>query len=111
MGADVMSPERDFSALLSPLREAAQALPREALPALCGALAALQAELLLPTAAPAASDLEDRALTPAQAAKRIGRSADWVYRHRHDLPITRLSSGRWVISESKLRRWIETRTR
>ena len=84
---------------------------RFVLPALCGALAALQAELLLPTAAPAASDLEDRALTPAQAAKRIGRSADWVYRHRHDLPITRLSSGRWVISESKLRRWIETRTR
>jgi hypothetical protein len=100
----------DFNALLEPVRAAAQELPREALPALCGALAALQAEILLPPAAPEPSPKEDRALSPAEVARRIGRSQDWVYRHRHELPITRLSSGRWTVTESRLRRWMDVRS-
>jgi hypothetical protein len=104
----------DFAELLAPVRAAARSLPREALPALCGALAAVQAEILLPAATVAlGGDLarQDRTLTPEQAAAVVGRSRDWVYRHRHELPTTRLSSGRWVVSEARLRRWMEARSR
>lgn len=100
----------DFETLLRPVREAARELPREALPALCGALAAVQAEILLPPAT-APAPQEDRALSPAEAARVIGRSTDWVYRHRHELPTTRLCSGRWVVSDRRLRSWMDTRSR
>ncbi len=100
----------DFEALLRPVREAARDLPREAVPGLCGALAALQAEILMPPSADA-SGPRDRALSPEQAARMIGRSRDWCYRHRHELPTTRLSSGRWIVSEARLRRWMESRSR
>jgi predicted DNA-binding transcriptional regulator AlpA len=100
----------DFESLLRPVREAARDLPRDAVPGLCGALAALQAELVLRPGSDA-SGSRDRALSPKEAAQAIGRSRDWLYRHRHELPATRLSSGRWVISESRLRRWMESRSR
>ncbi len=100
----------DFDALLEPVRAAVKELPREALPSLYGALATLQAEILMP---PAGGPVEttDRALDAAAVAQELGRSRDWVYRHRHELPITRLSSGRWTVSASRLRRWKELRTR
>jgi len=102
----------DLDALLEPVRVASKDLPREALPALCGALAALQAEILLPPAAPPELlPKEDRALSPEEVARRLSRSRDWVYRHRHELPTTRLSSGRWVVSEGRLRRWMDLRSR
>ena len=99
----------DFAALLEPIRAALKDLPREALPALCGALATLQAEILLPPV-PEAAPCEDRTLSPEGTAKLIGRSRDWVCRHRHELPTTRLSSGRWIVQEAKLRRWMESRS-
>lgn len=107
-----MKPLPDFVALLRPVREAARELPREALPALCGALAAVQAEILMPPAPPSQdARQEDRTLSPEEVARVLGRSRDWTYRHRHELPTTRLSSGRWIVSESRLRRWMEARSR
>lgn len=102
----------DFSELMRPVREAARELPREALPALCGALAAVQAEILMPPW-PAAADAGtgDRTLSPEEVAAKLGRSRDWVYRHRHELPTTRLSSGRWIVSEARLRRWMDARSK
>ncbi len=67
-------------------------------------------EILMPPSADA-SGPRDRALSPEQAARMIGRSRDWCYRHRHELPTTRLSSGRWIVSEARLRRWMESRSR
>ena len=99
------APRPDFEALLRPVREAARFLPREALPALCGALATLSAELLLPPL----PEPEDRELTPAEVGQALRRSRDWTYRHRHELPTTRLPSGRWIVRESRLRRWMDSR--
>ncbi len=102
----------DFDALLGPIRAAVKELPREALPSLYGALATLQAEILLvPPAAAAPGETTDRALDAAAVADELGRSRDWVYRNRHSLPLTRLPSGRWTVSSSRLRKWKETRTR
>jgi hypothetical protein len=42
-------------------------------------------------------------LSPKQATEILGRSVDWVSKHRHELPTTRLFSGRWTVSEKKLR--------
>jgi hypothetical protein len=107
-----MTPPPDFDTLLRPVREAARELPRESLPGLLGALAALQGEILLrPASEPHPKENGDRGLSPAEAARILGRSADWIYRHRHELPTTRLSSGRWVISEARLRRWLDARSK
>ena len=99
----------ELARLLASLRDAARKLPREAIPALCGALAELQAEILLPPPAQP-PPREDRALLPEDVARLMGRSRDWVYRHRHELPTTRLSSGRWVVTEARLRRWMDARS-
>ncbi len=107
-----MRPVGDFSSLLAPVRDAARELSREELPGLLGALADLSAEVLLSRvseAAPRAAAPRDRGLSPGEVASILGRSRDWVYRHRHELPGTRLSSGRWVVSEAALRRWLELR--
>ena len=106
-----MKPLPDFAVLLEPVRAAARAMPREALPALVGALATIQAGLLLPaTTAPGVS-CQDRTLTPEEVGTRLTRSRDWVYCHRNESPTTRLSSGRWVVSEAKLRRWMDVRSK
>jgi hypothetical protein len=108
-------PLPDLDALLGPVREAAREMPREAISSLVGAIAALQAEITLVAAesdrATTPGDNHDRALSPAEAARMLGRSCDWVYRNRRSLPVTRLPSGRWVVSESKLRRWMDARSR
>jgi hypothetical protein len=101
----------DVERALEALREAMRGLPREAAPALAGALSALAAEVILAaTPPPAPPKSADRALSVREAGKLVGRSADWIQRHRHELPITRLPSGRYVISEAKLLRWMDRRT-
>lgn len=102
----------DFAALLRPVRDAARDLPPEARPVLFGALAAVQAELLVAPPAPP-PDPADLLLSPAQVAERLGRSRDWVYRQRHALPTTPLpgGGGRWGVRESRLRRWMDARSR
>jgi hypothetical protein len=102
---DPDAPMPDFEALLRPVREAARTMPREALPALYGAIATLQAELLLPPL----PEPVDRDLTPEEVGRVLRRSRDWTYRHRFELPATRLPSGRWIVRESRLRRWLEAR--
>lgn len=102
-----MIPE-SVSRHLARLRAAAVEIPAESLPALCGALAALQAEILM---LPRRQAPGDRLLKPEEVAQRIGRSRDWVYRNRHSLPTTRLERGRWSVRESALTRWFENRSR
>ena len=95
----------DLDALLAPIREAAAGLPREALPPLLGALEELRCSLLL-----GAAPVEDKQLSPAEVAKRLRRSLDWVYAHADELPTTRWPGGRWTCSERALSKWISGRT-
>jgi predicted DNA-binding transcriptional regulator AlpA len=53
--------------------------------------------------------VEDRLLSVAEVAKRIGRSKWWVYSNKDALPIVRLPTGRYGFSERGLSRWIERR--
>jgi hypothetical protein len=103
---------KDPVVLLESVREAAKDLPRDAIPALVAELARLSAEILMASTVSVTvskSDADDRLLTPAEVAEKLGRSVHWVYGRKANLPTMRLPSGRWAIRESKLRRWIESR--
>jgi hypothetical protein len=101
----------DIDRALEALRQAVRGLPREAAPELAGALSALAAEAILAATPPTVpGPAPDRALSLKEASRLIGRSPDWIQRHRHELPITRLPSGRYVIRERKLAAWLERRT-
>jgi hypothetical protein len=109
------TPAPDADEVLGNVRAVVRALPREKVGSFLGELERVRVEFLLEVQDAAKpeekADRADRALTPKQAAVLIGRSRCWISRHRHELPTTRLSSGRWVISESKLRRWLEARSK
>jgi hypothetical protein len=110
-----MKAAADAAAALNAVRKVARVLSREDLPTFLGELERVRAEILLQPVTPVTtnhtSDNGDRALRPSEAAPIIGRSTDWVYRHRHELPTTRLSSGRWVVSEARLRCWLDARSK
>lgn len=72
------------------------------LPEFLGALEAVRVEALLDAMKPAfvaEAPEADRVLTPAQAARMLGRSRWWVYRHRHSLPMVRFPIGGYGFSE------------
>ena len=92
----------------------------EALPALLGELEALRAALWVRVAAHTAAPApiqrgngtpgEERLLTAAQVAVRLGVSRRWVYRKAATLPFTRcLGPGTLRFSERGLERWEEAR--
>lgn len=94
----------------------------DAIPALIGEAAALQAQLwarlqsanTAPAAAPvqASTSGDDELLTVKQAAARLGVSRKWLYRHAPSLPFTRkLSTGTLRFSARGLERWKESRAR
>jgi len=100
---------------LCAVRLAAQeAITSGDLPAFLGAVQQVCAEAMLDAAAPKASSSETRVggrlLTVQEAAKRLGRSRWWVYRHKTTLPITRLPTGGFGFDARKLERWIESRS-
>lgn len=112
-----MSPTRAELLTLLSDPERVQDVAPEAIPALIGEAAALQAQLWArlhaPTAtapAPAAKADADELLTVKQAAARLGVAAKWMYRHADDLPFTRrLTSGTLRFSARGLERWKESR--
>ena len=53
---------------------------------------------------------EDRLLTPAEAAARLGTTLRWLYRHANRLPFTRRLSRKVLrFSEVGLARWLAAR--
>lgn len=86
-------------------------VPSEMIPAMLGDLeqlkAALWARLTVPSTNGAASD--DRLLDVNEAAKKLGSSTDWLYRHAKKLPFT-VRMGRPVrFSEAGIERYIRQR--
>lgn len=88
----------DGGALVLPSVEEVDALAAGGIPAFLAHLAALQlraaARLASNTGEPAEQDAGDVLLGVAEAAKRLGTSEDWLYRHASELPFTRRLSGR-----------------
>jgi hypothetical protein len=89
-------------------------LSPEQLPELYRLAARAEAELraALLTARPASREPEapDQLLTVAQAAERLGRTKDWLYRHAKDLPFTvRQGTGHPRFSARGLARYIRAR--
>ncbi len=92
------------------LRSLVEATPTEDLPQLIGELEAAKAVAWSRLTAPAADTpelphAEARNLDIAEAAKRLGMSRDWLYRHASELPFA-LRIGRRVVFDSlALERW------
>lgn len=94
----------------SDLRTLVEGTPAPELPQLIGELEAAKAvawaRLTAPAAdTPAVPHAEARNLDITEAAKRLGMSRDWLYRHASELPFT-LRIGRRVVFDSlALERW------
>jgi predicted DNA-binding transcriptional regulator AlpA len=95
----------------SDLRSLVEETPAPELPQLIGELEAARAVAWARLTAPAADKPHDepgqeaRNLDVAEAAKRLGISRDWLYRHASELPFA-LRIGRRVVFDSlALERW------
>ena len=95
----------------SELRSLVEGTPTPELPQLIGDLEAARAAAWARLTAPAADKPRDepgqeaRNLDVAEAAKRLGISRDWLYRHASELPFA-LRIGRRVVFDSlALERW------
>jgi len=95
----------------SELRSLVEGTPAPELPQLIGDLEAARAAAWARLTAPAADKRPDvpgqeaRNLDVAEAAKRLGISRDWLYRHASELPFA-LRIGRRVVFDSlALERW------
>ena len=95
----------------SELRSLVEGTPAPELPQLIGDLEAARAAAWARLTAPAADKPRDepgqeaRNLDVAEAAKRLGISRDWLYRHASELPFA-LRIGRRVVFDSlALERW------
>ena len=106
----------EWAPTVAELERAAQEAPLEALPELSGALARISALVSLRLATEPLRDLQealqagakaDRLLTVQEAAKRLGLTEDWLYRHYRGLPFTRKVGEQTLrFSESGIDRWI-----
>src|SRR5438445_1059795 len=94
----------------SDLRTLVEDTPASDLPQLIGDLeaarAAAWARLTAPPEKPSdASGQEPRNLDVAEAAKRLGMSRDWLYRHAAELPFAVRIGRRVVFDSVALERW------
>jgi predicted DNA-binding transcriptional regulator AlpA len=93
------------------LRSLVAATPAPELPQLIGALEAARAAAWVRLTAPTtnqtseAADQEARNLDVAEAAKRLGMSRDWLYRHASELPFAVRIGRRVVFDSRELERW------
>ena len=92
-------------------------VPPEAVPALLGEIECLRAKLwarmMIPSARGTgqASTEEDRLLIAQEAAKRLGASEDYLYRHADKLPFTvRIGPRQLRFSAQGIERYIRQRT-
>jgi len=93
-----------------PAVEAIDACPTDALPAVLAHLAALQARAAARLMAARLAEPElptDELLSVKEAAKRLGVSADWLYRRADALPFARRLSPRALRFSSRgITRWM-----
>ena len=83
------------------LEAVARTAPIEGLPELIAQVEALKARLYarLTSASPASAAIRDRLLNVKEAAQKLGRSPDWLYRHGSELP--------FVVRDGRLLRFSE----
>jgi predicted DNA-binding transcriptional regulator AlpA len=86
--------------------KAATELPAEELPRLLGDLEEIRATALQRLACPAAPPQEDKLLGIDDAAKKLGVSKDYLYRHHAELPFTRRMGKRVVFSALGIEKYI-----
>jgi predicted DNA-binding transcriptional regulator AlpA len=94
--------------------DAVDALPAQAIPGFLAHLAALQlraaVRLGAPDEGPARGTEPDALLDVNEAAKRLGTSVDWLYRHAAGLPFTRRLSERQLrFSSTGIEQYIRRR--
>jgi predicted DNA-binding transcriptional regulator AlpA len=95
----------------SDLRSLVEETPAPELPQLIGELEAARAVAWARLTAPVAdkpadaSGQEARNLDVAEAAKRLGISRDWLYRHASELPFALRIGRRLVFDSAALERW------
>ena len=104
----------DLTSTLDELDREISAAPPERLPAILVALstrmAAASARLLaMPPVSSGRTTGPDENLDVAEAARRLGVSKDWLYRHANGLPFTVRVGRRLVFSARGLERWNQMR--
>jgi predicted DNA-binding transcriptional regulator AlpA len=99
-------PGEDFAVstnhhLAEVLEAVARTAPVDGLPDLIAQVEALKARLYarLTAASPASAAIGDRLLNVKEAAQKLGRSPDWLYRHGSELP--------FVVRDGRLLRFSE----
>ena len=99
-------PGEDFAVsshhhVIEVLEAVARTAPLEGLPELIAQVEALKARLYarLTSASPAPAAIRDRLLNVKEAAQKLGRSPDWLYRHGSELP--------FVVRDGRLLRFSE----
>ena len=103
----------DLKPALARCLEAAQTeLPREELPALIGELESIKAVAFARLAAPVqASQNHDERVGIAEAARRLGLSKDYLYRHRNQFSFTRRQGRKLLFSAQGIERYIRQQPR
>jgi hypothetical protein len=86
--------------------EAARELPAEELPSLIGQLEAAKATALARLTAPAPSSAHDELLGVAEAARRLGVSEDYLYRHHEEYAFARKQGRKLLFSALGIDRYI-----
>jgi len=88
---------------------AARELPAGELPRLLGELEEIRCTAMARLAAPApAQSQADELLSTPEAARRLGISQDYLYRHHRDFPFTRRVGRRLLFSAMGIEKYIKT---
>lgn len=88
---------------------AAQELPAGELPRLLGELEEVRCTAMARLTAPApAQSQADELLSAPEAARRLGISQDYLYRHHRDFPFTRRVGRRLLFSALGIEKYIKT---
>lgn len=84
-------------------------VPQAELPGLLAHLAALQAAIAARLASPETRVSGGNGLTVKEAAKRLGVSPEYIYKHKDRLPFVRRHGRRVVCMDTGIDRWQKTR--
>ncbi len=97
----------EMNEALKPLLKAVRELPAEELPDLLGQLEAAKATAWARLTAPSPlAQPHDELLDVAEAARRLGISADYLYRHQKQYPFTRRQGRRLLFSALGIDRYL-----
>jgi predicted DNA-binding transcriptional regulator AlpA len=95
----------ELQTVLTAVRE----LPAGELPRLLGELEEIRCTAMARLTAPAPSQSQaDELLSAPEAARRLGISQDYLYRHHHDFPFTRRVGRRLLFSALGIEKYIKT---